>query len=64
MKFEHLKKRLARNRPMTTVSIAFPVDVIEDLKRVAPLQGFSGYPPLVRRLSRPEASDRSGTLGE
>jgi hypothetical protein len=47
-KLEHLKKRLDRNRPMTTVSIRFPVDVIEDLKRVAPLRGFSGYQPLVR----------------
>jgi hypothetical protein len=48
MKLEHLKKRLDRNRPMTTVSIRFPADVIEDLKRVAPLRGFSGYQPLVR----------------
>jgi hypothetical protein len=48
MKFERLKKRLDKNRPMTTVSIRFPVDVIEDLKRVAPLRGFSGYQPLVR----------------
>ena len=47
MKLEQLKKRLDRNRPMTTVSIRFPVDVIEDLKRVAPLRGFSGYQPLV-----------------
>lgn len=48
MKLEHLKKRLDRNRPMTTISIRFPVDVIADLKRVAPLRGFSGYQPLVR----------------
>ena len=48
MKLEHLKKRLDRNRPMTTISMRFPVDVIEDLKRVAPLRGFSGYQPLVR----------------
>lgn len=48
MRLDHLKKRLRRNRPMTTVSIRFPVDVIEDLKRVAPLRGFSGYQPLVR----------------
>jgi hypothetical protein len=48
MKLEGLKKRLDRNRPMTTVSIRFPLDVIEDLKRVAPLRGFSGYQPLVR----------------
>jgi len=48
MKLVRLKKRLDRDRPMTTVSIRFPVDVIEDLKRVAPLRGFSGYQPLVR----------------
>jgi putative aminopeptidase FrvX len=48
MKLERLKKRLDRNRPMTTVSLRFPVDVIEDLKRVAPLRGFSGYQSLVR----------------
>ncbi len=48
MKVEALKKRLDKNRPMTTISIRIPEDVIEDLKRVAPLLGFSGYQPLVR----------------
>ncbi|BFM39521.1 hypothetical protein [Synechocystis sp. LKSZ1] len=33
---------------MTTITIRMPEDVIEDLKRVAPLLGFSGYQPLVR----------------
>ncbi len=33
---------------MTTVTIQIPEDVIEDLKKVAPLLGFSGYQPLVR----------------
>lgn len=33
---------------MTTISIRFPVDVIDDLKRIAPLRGFSGYQPLIR----------------
>jgi hypothetical protein len=33
---------------MTTVTIRIPEDVIEDLKRVAPLLGFSGYQPLIR----------------
>jgi hypothetical protein len=41
MKTEALKKRLDKNRPMTTVTIRIPEDVIEDLKRVAPLLGFS-----------------------
>ncbi len=48
MKAESLKKRLNKNRPMTTVTIRIPEDVIEDLKRVAPLLGFSGYQPLIR----------------
>ena len=48
MKPEALKKRLERNRPMTTVTIRMPEDVIEDLKRVAPTLGFSGYQPLAR----------------
>lgn len=48
MKAEALKKRLDKNRPMTTITIRIPEDVIEDLKRIAPLLGFSGYQPLVR----------------
>lgn len=48
MKMDKLRKRLDKNRPMTTVSIRFPEDVIEDLKRTAPLLGFSGYQPLIR----------------
>ncbi|NJP10463.1 MAG: hypothetical protein HC866_14120 [Leptolyngbyaceae cyanobacterium RU_5_1] len=48
MNTEALKKRLDRNRPMTAITIRIPDDVIEDLKRVAPLLGFSGYQPLVR----------------
>lgn len=48
MKFEDLKKRLDKNRPMTTITMRMPEDVIEDLKRIAPLFGFSGYQPLMR----------------
>ncbi|MGG6265110.1 hypothetical protein ACQ4M3_06630 [Leptolyngbya sp. AN03gr2] len=48
MKIEALKKRLDKNRPMTSVTIRIPEDVIEDLKRIAPLLGFSGYQPLIR----------------
>ncbi|MBD2726998.1 hypothetical protein H6G96_11835 [Nostoc sp. FACHB-892] len=47
MKAEALKKRLDKNRPMTTITIRIPEDVIEDLKRIAPLLGFSGYQPLM-----------------
>ncbi|MGH8592457.1 MAG: hypothetical protein ACREX9_24015 [Gammaproteobacteria bacterium] len=48
MKIEQLKKRLRKDRPMTSVTLRIPEDVIEELKRIAPLRGFSGYQPLMR----------------
>ncbi len=48
MKVETLKKRLDKNRSMTTITMRLPEDVVEDLKRVAPRLGFSGYKPLAR----------------
>lgn len=48
MKMDKLKTRLKRDRPMKTVSLRIPEDVIEDLKQVAPQLGFSGYQPLMR----------------
>jgi predicted transcriptional regulator len=43
-----MEQRLRRNRPMTTISIRIPEDVIDDLKELAPQFGFSGYQPLIR----------------
>lgn len=48
MKTSDLKKRLQKKRPMTMISLRMPEDVVDDLKRVAPLLGFSGYQPLMR----------------
>ncbi|MBK1987551.1 hypothetical protein A0J48_008375 [Sphaerospermopsis aphanizomenoides BCCUSP55] len=48
MKIETLKQRLDKNRPMTTVTLRMPEDVVEDLKKLAPILGFSGYQPLIR----------------
>lgn len=48
MKAEVLRKRLDTNRPMTSVTLRMPEDVLEDLKRLAPALGFSGYQPLIR----------------
>ncbi|CUS04789.2 conserved protein of unknown function [Candidatus Promineifilum breve] len=48
MKINELQKRLRKDRPMVTISLRIPEDVIEDLKRVAPALGFSGYQPLMR----------------
>ena len=48
MKMESIKKRLAKDRPMISVTLRMPEDVVDDLKRVAPLKGFSGYQTLMR----------------
>ena len=48
MKTNKIVQRLQKDRPMTMVSIRIPDDVIEDLKRVAPLLGFSGYQALIK----------------
>lgn len=48
MNTEQLKQRLDKNRPMMMVSMRMPEDVVEELKQVAPLLGFTGYQPLMR----------------
>ena len=48
MKINKLKKRLQKNRAMTTISLRIPEDVVDDLKSIAPRLGFSGYQPLIR----------------
>jgi hypothetical protein len=48
MKTQQLRDRLQKDRPMATISIQMPEDVVEDLKRMAPVLGFSGYQPLIR----------------
>jgi hypothetical protein len=48
MKINELQQRLRKDRPMVTISMRMPEDVLDDLKRVAPLLGFSGYQPLMR----------------
>ena len=48
MKANELKERLRKDRPMVSISMRIPEDVIDDLKRVAPQLGFSGYQPLIR----------------
>ena len=48
MKINKLTQRLQKDRPMTMVSIRIPDDIIDDLKRVAPMLGFSGYQALIK----------------
>jgi hypothetical protein len=48
MKINKLSQRLQKNRPMKMVSLRIPEDVLEDLKRIAPLLGFTGYQALIK----------------
>jgi hypothetical protein len=48
MKSTELKKRLRKDRPMTSITLRMPEDVVADLKRIAPQLGFSGYQALIR----------------
>ena len=48
MSVDKLKAKLQPNRKKVMVSIRMPEDVIEELKQIAPLLGFSGYQPLIR----------------
>ena len=48
MKIEQLKKRLSKDRPMTSITLRIPVDIVDDMKRVAPQLGFSGYQALLK----------------
>lgn len=45
---ERLKKRLAKDRPMTTITLRIPVDVVESMKEIAPKKGYAGYQTLLK----------------
>ena len=45
---DRLKKRLAKDRPMTSITLRIPVDVVDSLKEIAPLKGVSGYQTLLK----------------
>lgn len=43
-----LKTRLTKDRPMTSITLRIPVDVVESMKEIAPQRGFSGYQALLK----------------
>jgi hypothetical protein len=45
---EKLKKRLRKDRASTTITMRIPVDVVESLKALAPLKGFTAYQTLLK----------------
>ena len=45
---DRLKKRLAKDRAMTSITLRIPVDVVDSMKQIAPLKGVSGYQTLLK----------------
>jgi len=46
---ERIRRNMqAADKPMTMISLRLPDHVIDDLKEIAPLYGFSGYQALIR----------------
>jgi hypothetical protein len=43
-----LKTRLTKERPMTSITLRIPVDVVESMKAIAPKRGFAGYQTLLK----------------
>ena len=43
-----LKKRLAKERPVTSITLRIPVDVVDSQKTIAPHKGISGYQTLLK----------------
>jgi len=45
---KRIKARLTKDRPMTSITVRMPVDVVESMKEIAPQRGFSGYQALLK----------------
>ncbi|MGX9732128.1 BrnA antitoxin family protein [Janthinobacterium sp. NKUCC08_JDC] len=63
---DRLKTRLAKDRPMTSITLRIPVDVVDAMKEIAPLRGFAGYQTLLKAylsdgLRRDEAQLAQGS---
>lgn len=45
---DRMKTRLNKERPMTSITLRIPVDVVESMKEIAPHKGFTGYQTLLK----------------
>jgi len=45
---DRIEARLTRDRPMTSITLRIPVDVVDSMKEIAPQRGFSGYQALLK----------------
>jgi len=43
-----LQRRLVKDRPMTSITLRIPVDVVDSMKAIAPLRGMAGYQSLLK----------------
>lgn len=43
-----LKRRLAKDRSMTSITLRIPQDVVDSMKAIAPIKGMSGYQTLLK----------------
>lgn len=62
---DRIHARLRKDRPMTSITMRIPEDVVASLKEIAPQKGFSGYQALLKAyigegLRRDEAELSSG----
>lgn len=48
MKIAKLKQRLQKDRPMTSIELRLPEDVVEELKQVAAVREFFDYRALMQ----------------
>jgi hypothetical protein len=51
MKLETIKKRLSKNRPMVSVTLRLPEDVVSDLKKLLRSKVFPGVRVCCARMS-------------
>ena len=45
---DRLKNRLNKDRPMTSITLRIPVDVVDSMKEIAPHKGYTGYQTLLK----------------
>ena len=45
---DRIKRRLVKDRAMTSITLRIPVDVVDSLKELAPKTGHSGYQALLK----------------
>jgi hypothetical protein len=45
---ETIRARLRKERPMTSITLRIPVDVVDSMKAIAPRRGMAGYQSLLK----------------